>query len=566
MTKDACVRVRIEAGKTPLVEKTLEILGRKLLERTGLQLKLTDTDAPDIALGIEPGIGAEGYRIEPGPGGGVRVAGNDERGLLYGVGRLLRDSRLAPGRFEPGAWRGASAPRLKERGIYFATHFGNFYDLAPMDEIVRYVEDLALWGCNLLAVWYDMHAFTGIDDPAARRVIDRLHGILEAANNVGMGALLGVLANEAYSTSPKELRADPAPAHYHVEICPSKPGGMELILKWRREMLAAFSDLDVRCFWIWPYDQGGCMCRDCSPWGSNGFIRTAEPVARLIRETFPAARIVLSTWEFGYWHGDFEWDKFYEAMAEKPDWVDYILSEGHGDFPPYVLKHGRPGGLPLLNFPEISMSGMSPWGGFGANLQPARLQKVWNAARNMLAGGFPYSEGIFEDVNKAICLQFYWDGDRSAEDIVREYAAAEFSPDAAGIIAKAVMGLERNMGHDISGDWKDAVAGGHVKKPALVLKSCSNPDENLELLNQAEALMDESARRAWRWQVLKIRAGLDSEMARTGGRISERADALFKKLAAIYHADNERSYLCVLPPSRDALLAKSRESGLKLVV
>ena len=557
MKENGFVRVSLEAAETPLAGKILEILGRKLMERTGLKLKPAGREAPDIALGIEDGIGEEGYRIETGPGGMVRVAGNDGRGLLYGVGRLLRDARLAPGRFEPGAWRGASAPRLRVRGIYFATHFGNFHDLAPMAEIVRYIEELALWGCNMLSVWYDMHHFTGIGDPAAQRAIDRLHGMLKAANSVGMGASLGGLANEAYSTSPEGLRAEPAPHHYHVEICPSKPGGMELIMTWRREMLAAFSDLDVRYFWIWPYDQGGCMCRDCSPWGGNGFVRTAEPMARLIREAFPGAKIVVSTWEFGYWHGDAEWDQFYRAVAGRPDWIDYILSEGHGDFPPYVLKHGKPGGYPLLNFPEISMHGMSPWGGFGANLQPARLQKVWDACRGMLAGGFPYSEGIFEDLNKVVCLQLYWDGDRRAEDIVKEYAAAEFAPEAAGLVTQAVMRLERNMSHDLATEWKETLAGAHADKPFYHLNSCSEPDECLDLLGRAESSMDEAARKSWRWRVLKIRAELDSELARTGGAASDRADVLFRELAAIYHADSARSRLSVMPPGRAALRAMS---------
>lgn len=556
MTKAKVVRVKVEVKKTPLVVKTLEIFGRKILERTGLKLEFADKDVPDILLGIESGIGEEGYRIETTLAGIVRVVGNDDRGLLYGVGKLLRNARMAPGSFAPGAWRGTSVPRLKVRGIYFATHFGNFYDLAPMDEIVRYIEDLALWGCNLLSVWYDMHHFTGIADPAAQRVIDRLHGMLKAANNVGMGASLGGLANEAYSSSPKELRAEPAPHHYHVEICPSKPAGLELILKWRKEMLAAFSDLDVRYFWIWPYDQGGCMCKDCSPWGGNGFVRTAEPMARLIRETFPNAKIVVSTWEFGYWHGDAEWDQFYQAVAGRPDWIDYILSEGHGDFPPYVLKHGKPGNYPLLNFPEISMSGMYPWGGFGANLQVARVQKVWNACQGMLAGGFPYSEGIFEDINKVVCLQLYWDGARNAEDIVQEYAAAEFAPASAGLVAQAIALLEQNMNHDLNKDWKKAQACRQADNPIYQLSSCSRSDECLALLNQAGSVMDAAVRQSWRWRMLKIRAELDVELVRTNGAATDRTDTLFQEVATISHLDNEKSDLTIMPPSRETLRIK----------
>jgi hypothetical protein len=37
-----------------------------------------------VIIAIEPGIGAEGYKIADGAKGTVRIFGNDGRGLLYG--------------------------------------------------------------------------------------------------------------------------------------------------------------------------------------------------------------------------------------------------------------------------------------------------------------------------------------------------------------------------------------------------------------------------------------------------------------------------------------------------
>lgn len=45
-------------------------------------------------------------------------------------------------------------------------------------------------------------------------------------------------------------------------------------------------------------------------------------------------------------------------------------------------------------FPEISMHETFPWGGFGATPLTARAQAQWNALKEGLAGGFPYSEEI----------------------------------------------------------------------------------------------------------------------------------------------------------------------------
>lgn len=79
-----------------------------------------------------------------------------------------------------------------------------------------------------------------------------------------------VLANEALAGSPEELRVDwtsghdgycaELKGHYRVELCPNKPGSMELILEWKREVFQTFSDIKLDYVWIWPYDQGGCTC------------------------------------------------------------------------------------------------------------------------------------------------------------------------------------------------------------------------------------------------------------------------------------------------------------------
>jgi hypothetical protein len=577
------IRIRVKTGRTPLVAKTIEVMARKLRER-GVDLIDCEAEqsckgAVDAILDCQPGIGEEGYSIawaDDAQRSAWRIIGNDERGLLYGVGKFLRGCQFEG---DAGAWRyvgeeGTWRPKLVVRGMYFATHFHNFYHDAPLAEVESYVEDLALWGCNALSVWYDMHHYAGIQDPAAQAMIARLRAVIKAANAVGIGAGLTTLSNEAYHTSPKPLRAEPFPHHYHVEICPSKPEGLALILKWRQEMLEAFADLEIEYFWIWPYDQGGCKCADCKPWGGNGFVRNAEAVGSLVRRLLPRAKIVVSTWEFGYWDGDLEWEQFYAALKAKPGWVDYIMAEGHGDFPPYILKHGAPPHFPMLNFPEISMSGMGPWGGFGANLQTQRLQKVWATCRGMLAGGFPYSEGIFEDLNKVVCLQLYWDPDRSVGDIVREYAAAEFSPAVMDDVAKAVILLEDNMSHGLAptdrlSDWRrKTLEGAGAAEDACVLYSLNkvrNPEEPLKLLDAAGRRMPALARASWRWRMLWLRAALDVELTRSGGAPTAVADGYFEEVCRISSAD--AADWAVSVPSRrilSELLAAREGRGIQI--
>jgi hypothetical protein len=531
------------------ISATAGLLRRHIQQRCGAQV--TESGPADLVLQLrlDPTLSAEGFRISDGPQGEIVIAGCDARGLLYGVGKLLRASRYAPDAFLPGDWRGVSAPQTPVRGIYFATHFNNFYHEAPVQEIERYVEELALWGFNALSVWFDMHHFHGIDDPAATAMIERLRAILGAAKRIGLGASLTLLANEAYANSPVALRADwtaghdgyfrGPEGHYHVELCPSKAGAQELLLRWVDEKLAAFAGIDLDYLWIWPYDQGGCTCGQCAPWGANGFLRMAEPIARRFRAAFPRGKVILSTWYFDHFtHG--EWEGLAKAFAGRPDWADYLMADDYGDrFPDYPIWHGAPGNLPMVGFPEISMYQCNPWGGYGANPFPAHLQAVWDQAKDHLAGGFPYSEGIYEDINKAICAQFYWDKGRPARDTAREYIAFEYSPDVVDDVMAAIDILE----HNLPRGYRPEVDGGRIDLPHT-----ERAAEALARMQRADAQLSPPARAAWRWRVLFLRALIDHELALHTGRISDTCQQAFDELRTIYFAQNALEW--VAPPTR----------------
>jgi hypothetical protein len=557
MSRARRVKVKLPEGSA-IGGKAADLFARHLRERCGAEVTRLDPGDLVLKLEIAPDIGPEGFRIADGPEGEIRITGSDERGLLYGVGKLLRTSIYQPDGFVPGRWRGTSVPEKPVRGIYFATHFHNFYHEAPIADVERYIEDLGLWGFNALIVWFDMHHFTSINDPAAQAMIRRLRSFLDAAKAVGMSRGLVFLANEAYANSPEHLRADwtaghdgyhtEPGGHYHVELCPSKPGARDLLLRWVEEKLEAFSDADLDYLWIWPYDQGGCTCGRCSPWGANGFLAMAEPIARSFRRRFPSGKVVLSTWYFDHFTGG-EWEGLDKAFAEPPDWADYVLADEFGDhFPEYPLTHGVPGGLPMVGFPEISMyygptyAQHCPWGGFGANPFPIHLQSLWDQAGASLAGGFPYSEGIFEDINKAICAQFYWQPDKPALETVREYAAFEYSPKVAETVTSAVEMMERSLPRSRQD---------HDGIPRFVIKDAAGMDETWRLIEQADAQLTPYARASWRWRILYLRALIDFELAHNDFSLSDRCEEALRELTEIYHA--HQAGCVVSPPTREAI-------------
>ena len=220
------VSVQVEDG----AGEAFRLLARAIAERTGLDVVEAE-DRAHILLKRCARLAPEAYRIADGPRqGAVQIEAADGRGLVYGVGRFLRGSGFGAGRFEPSEWRGTSTPVNPVRAIYFASHFYNWYHVAPIAEVERYVEELALYGCNCLAVWFDLHDYAGIDTPEAQAMIERLRAILTAANRVGIGASLLSLANEGFTSTPDELKATCATQNgyhgspagfYNTEVCPS---------------------------------------------------------------------------------------------------------------------------------------------------------------------------------------------------------------------------------------------------------------------------------------------------------------------------------------------------------
>lgn len=126
----------------------------------------------------------------------------------------------------------------------------------------------------------------------------------------------------------------------------------------------------------------------------------------MAREIYPNIRSIVSTWVFdkpivngSEYEGLDNFIKAEKARSSSSGSTSnfsFAMVDDHGDFPLWPLQHGggTVGGLPLLNFPEISMWGRSPWGGWGANPLPTRFEGLWQQTKGSVLGGMPYSEGV----------------------------------------------------------------------------------------------------------------------------------------------------------------------------
>ena len=476
----------------------------------------------DVTLVIDPSLGKATGKWE----GGVASASSYDQ--LYDVlGRLLRNPALPEGTYKS----------VKEFcTIYFASHFNNYMDMAPMDELCEYIVDLAFWGMSAINIWFDMHFFRNPEE--GRVKIDRLREAFKFARKMGILTILTTLSNEAWNDSVPALRADWTPGHdgyvhplndhFHLEICPSKEGGMELIKQYRREMLEAIRDAAPDYVAIGGYDEGGCTCTACAPWGGNGHLRTVRELIPIYKEFFPNVRFILSAWQFGtYNQKTIEFDLLAEALKTDEAFrdVDYVISE-----PQYARYAYRPDvdmGRPLLTFPEISMYKMKPWGGYGANPLPKMLDNLWQTygPDKRLAGCVPYSEGLYEDLNKILILRAYRDG-QTSHDTIREYLAYEtgLTGELLEKTAKAVEAMEET--HERVFD--------RAAHTAIIV----NPERVEEIeaaITEADAAMSEAARKNPRWRILLLRARVDGALKRAGFVRNAEVLSIYNELAVLCH-------------------------------
>lgn len=446
-------------------------------------------------------------------------------------------------------------PKRPVRGLYFATHFHNFYHVAPINEVLEQVEDVALRGGNAIAVWYDMHHYGAFEEPASLQMAERLKAILKHARAIGMRTCMTMLSNEAFNGTPQRLRARAKvengyhavlDGHYGVEICPSQEGGIDEIIRQRRIVLEGFADCQPDFVVYWPYDQGGCTCAKCAPWGTNGFIRLFPYFKDAVRDVLPKTKIIVSTWYFDRFI-DGEWSEFHRLAAQGAvDGAEYLLDFFPlGKLPACVEEKGLPAGKKMLAFPEISMYGGKPWGGFGANPLPAFLQRSNDKGMPIYSGQLCYSEGIFEDINKFIMLNACSDRQSDAREAIADYARSVFMLDDARDVVRLAEMLEETLPREET--FEPERIRYIVKKPERIKEAAL-------LADALDARIPEPARSGWRWRILYLRAHADQQLMQDNWQVTPSCDVYLEELEKIYRISPDS--LAVVSPPTTALIRK----------
>ena len=124
---------------------------------------------------------------------------------------------------------------------------------------------------------------------------------------------------------------------------------------------------------------------------------------------------------------------------------------------------------------------------------PRRFQGFWDNIKHILKGGMPYSEGMYEDILKIQCIGYYWDADRTYQDILGEYINYEYSSNTIEEVLELMELIEDN----------------HVGVANGLEPDMTKANRAFMLAEKVDSLLDDRAKNSWRWRILYIRARLD---------------------------------------------------------
>ncbi len=485
---NAQLTVVLGTNPSPAEMRVKELLAERLKERSGIALAgssdqakfrlMIGTTASNEKIKVfaatykeVAALGADGYVIMVEAGKPeLYVAGQSASGVVAGVGRLMREMRYLNGKIELPSLNIAETPQMPNRGMYL---WARKYYFNQPDQVDRYIEEFALWGGNAICFWFEMGMFENFQDTAgekselnsgyarqykfdksiARDWIAKYQRFYATARRMGMKTGLIMAANDAYMSSPKDLRIKPIIGCPDWYLCPSKPEAVQKMVAWQEEVFKAMSPLDI--FNIFPADAGGCACDACTPWPTRGLWKVARPLAERIHEISPKTKIWIDTWHLNHpTFGGKDWMNLVDSLdwsKERPEWFagfEVALAPNHkyarmtAEERDYYNKAKQP----LMVFPDISM-----WGNHSGMLVNKAYWKTLQDELNsydpeLMKGGWPYAERWNTDIASVMFLSWFSNPKKSVDAVLDEYAAFYFGPEA--VTGRELLDLLDNSNKD----------------------------------------------------------------------------------------------------------------------
>jgi hypothetical protein len=370
---------------------------------------------------------AEGYRVQTisaAPAPVVQVAGNDARGVLFGVGRLLRallmrkNSVLLPAGFEA-----VSAPRYPLRGHQLGYRpKTNSYDGWDLPQWEQYIRDLAVFGTNAIEL-IPPRSDDAADSPHfPRPQLEMMVGMSRLCAEYGLDVWIWFPALDKDYSDPKTVE--------------------RALAEWGH-VFAHLPRIDA--VFVPGGDPGHTQPRH--------LMALLEKQSEVLHKHHPAASMWVSPQGF-----DPEWMReFLDILRTEPSWLGGVAYGPGTRMTLPQLRSVVPKRYPIRHYPDITHSRTSQYpvpdwdtafamteGREVINPRPRGEARIFRVLQPQTCGFITYSEGCNDDVNKVVWSALGWDPDGDVVGILRDYSRYFIGPDSADGFAQGLLALERN--------------------------------------------------------------------------------------------------------------------------
>jgi hypothetical protein len=407
------------AGKTAIGKKLIWI---------GIEEKMAGLTVGSLtALKSLPPTGNEGFKIITPDRNTLIIAGHDERGVMFGVGYLLRKMDLSEGTvLLPEYLNISSTPAYPIRGHQLGYRpKTNAYDAWSVAQYDRYIRDLLIFGANSIEI---MPPRTDDDPTSVHMKLPAIKMIAEQSRickSYGMDVWMWYPNMGSDYNSPDSVKKE---------------------LEERENVFRVLPKLDA--LFVPGGDPGELEPDDLFAWLGK--------VAAVLHKYHPQAKIWVSPQVF---KPSKEWyKKFYDHVNRKYEWFGGIVYGPWIRTPlPEVRKLIGPD-IKIRLYPDIthSISCQYPVPGWDLayamtlgreciNPRPADEKYIHNLYAPLASGSISYSEGTNDDVNKFIWTAQDWDPSTAVIETLRDYAHYFIGNGYDEGVAQGLMALENNF-------------------------------------------------------------------------------------------------------------------------
>ncbi|MDN5210843.1 alpha-glucuronidase family glycosyl hydrolase [Fulvivirgaceae bacterium BMA12] len=482
----------IVTGKTlsNIEQNAIKMLIEEVEKRTQLRLnsisKWPKKSGPLIVIGRqnvlrqfeskikipENRTGAEGYQLQVQRLAGrdiIIVSGNDDRGLLFGVGHLLRIMRMSYRNILiPEKTDIKTAPEYPLRGHQIGYRpKPNSYDAWTPKMMEQYIRDLIVFGTNAI----ELIPPRSDDKPTSPHFpipqMDMMIKMSQICKDYGLDVWVWYPALDDDYGNPETIKS--------------------AIREWG-SVLKQLPRLDAILV----------PCGDPGHTPPELLMPMLEKQAVQLKQYHPDVK----WWVGPQGFGEKELGKFHEIISGKPGWLTGMVYGPGIRMSLPEFSNWLPDGYPIRHYPDITHSNycqypVADWDpAFNliesrevSNPRPVDFAAIFKRLQPYTIGFITYSEGCHDDVNKIIWSRLGWNSDVGVMEVLLEYSRYFIGVEYEHDFAQLILSLEKN--------WQGpAITNNFINTTYLQLKAIENKSS-------------ERVKNNWRFQLALWRSTLD---------------------------------------------------------